>query len=163
MQVFDIIILLLLGLCLLKGVIRGVVHELFALAALVTAAFCAWHFGPWLAKETVRVLHTSPGFAAGAAAVLLFLLGLLLVVAIAMFLGSKGKLPQPWGATRVGGGLLGLFTGVLVLSVLLHGWSVKPIPQAMGPVLQRSQLTPPFVDLGAATLRGGARLFGPAS
>lgn len=162
MQVFDILILFLLGLCLLKGVIRGVVHELFALTALVTAAFCAWHFGPWLAKETVRVLHTSPGFAAGAAAVILFALGFLLVVAIAMFLGSKGKLPQPCGATRVGGGLLGLFTGVLVLAVVLHGLSVKPVPKALGPVLKRSQLTPPFVELGAATLRGGARLFGPS-
>ena len=162
MQVFDIIILLLLGLCLVKGVVRGVVHELFALAALVTAAFCAWHFGPWLARETVRVLHTSPGFASGAAAVIFFALGFLLVVVIALFLGSKGKLPQPWGATRVGGGLLGLFTGVLVLAVVLHGLSVKPVPRALGPVLQRSQLTPPFVDLGAATLRGGARLFGPS-
>jgi membrane protein required for colicin V production len=162
MQVFDIVILILLGLCLLKGVVRGVLHELFALASLLTGAILSWHFGPWLARETVRVLHTSPGFAAKSAAVLLFLLGFLLIVVVAMFLGHKGKLPQESGGTRVGGGLLGLVNGVLVLAVVLYGLLLHPFPQALGPVLKRSQLTPPFVDLGAATLRGGARLFGPS-
>jgi len=163
MQIFDVIILSLLGLFLLKGVLRGAVHEFFVLTGLVSGAFFALPFGPWLARKITGIVHLSSGFAAGTAAVVFFLFGSLLVVVISLFLGSKGKLPEPWGATRVGGGFLGLVNGVLILAVVLHGLMLHPFPQALGPVLKRSQLTSPFVDLGAATLRGGARLFGPAS
>lgn len=160
MAFFDVVILLLLALFLLKGALRGVVRELFSLAGLLTGAFLAFRFGAGLGIETARVCHLSPLFSTRLMYVVLFLLGIIGVALAALFLGRSGKLPEPGGASRVAGALLALLQGVVILAVALHGLALHPLPQAAGPALQRARLAPPFVELGGSAIHGAARLFG---
>jgi membrane protein required for colicin V production len=159
---FDVVILLLLALFILKGALRGVVRELFSLAGLLSGVWLACRFGGALGAETARVCHLAPLFCTRLMYVVLFLLGVVGFALLGLLLGRSGKLVEPGGALRVAGALLALLQGVAVLAVVLHGLALYPVPQAAGPALKRARLSPPFVELGGSTIGGAARLFGPA-
>lgn len=162
MAFFDVVILLLLALFVLKGALRGVLRELFSLVGLLCGVWLACRFGGALGAETARVLHLSPLFCTRLMYTVLFLLGVVSFALIGLLLGRSGKLVEPGGALRVAGALLALLQGVAVLAVALHALALHPLPQSAGPALKRARLAPPFVELGGSTISGAARLFGPA-
>lgn len=162
MAFFDVVILLVLALFILKGALRGALRELVSLAGLLVGTFLACRFGGALGAETARVCHLSPLFSTRLMYTVLFLLGVVSFALAGLLLSRFGKLPEPGGALRVAGALLALLQGIAILAVALHGLALYPVPQAAGPALKRARLAPPFVEFGGAIATGAGRSFGPS-
>jgi len=122
--VFDLIVLLIVGVSSLLGLLRGLLKELLSLVAYVLAFVAALWWGaqaavqlePWIAHALVRM---------GTAYGLVFLVALLLVGLVNL---AAGLLVQKTGLTPADRGLgllFGLLRGLLVVfvAVVLIGYT----------------------------------------
>lgn len=155
----DIAILGTLTLFFVKGVWRGLVRELCALAGVTAGAALAWYLAPSLGLSLGRLFHLEARNGIIAAGVLLFLVGILLFALVGLLLGKLANLPLIGGFNRVAGALLGLVEGVVVLAVVLCLLASNPFPKALAPHLRSATLAPPFVELGGTILQVGGETY----
>ena len=127
MTLFDYAVLIIIGLSVLLGVIRGLVREVLSLVAWVAAFFAASLFGGWLADALPAEMGTVElRLLAGYGGV--FLVALMLM-SIAAVLASKLVKAAGLGIEdRVLGVLFGAARGMLVVMglVLLAGLTALP-------------------------------------
>lgn len=115
MTVVDLIFVAVVGLSLLIGVWRGLISELLSLLSWLAAAYLAWRFHPLLMEPLARVI-TSPGLR-WAAALLLFFLGAVLVLALLSRLLLALLRHSPLrGTDRTLGGIFGVARGLLLVT-----------------------------------------------
>lgn len=159
MNFIDVMILIIIGVFLLKGLLRGLMKELCSLVGLVVGALLAFRFHGPLAEGMVAAFRLPASICVVLAFLAIFLLTLLVFGLIGMLLSKYVKLLYVGGLNRVAGGIFGLVQGMLILSVVMFGLSVSPLPEWGRLALADSTLTPPFVQLGERVFRGSWHLF----
>jgi membrane protein required for colicin V production len=158
MHLLDIAILLLLAGFVLKGLWRGLLRELCSLCGLFGGLFLAVRYHAPLAE----LLMESVDWPAQLCVVIAFVALLLLTV---IFFGLLGfvlsrfiKLLFLGGFNRVAGALFGLVQGALLLTLVLYGLSLSPLPPPLRGHFEQSQLAPPLVRFGATLLQQGRQV-----
>jgi membrane protein required for colicin V production len=117
----DVVVLAILGMALLRGLLRGAVREAFSLAALAAACIAVrWGAAPggeWLERSAPVDLG---GFGAQIAAGALIAMGSILVVALVGRTVRRGiRLAGLGMADRLAGGVLGATEGAIAAALLL--------------------------------------------
>jgi membrane protein required for colicin V production len=158
MNVVDMAILAVLGLFLVKGLVRGLLKELCSLLGLFGGLAVAMRFHPYLAEGLLKTFSMPRQLGVIIAFVALFLLTALIFAIIGFILSSFVKLLFLGGFNRVAGGLFGLLQGGAILILVLYGLSRSPLPESVQKPMLQSRLAPPLVEMGASLFRYG----GPA-
>lgn len=118
MNLLDIIILVILGIFIIRGLFRGLVQEILSLVAVVLAVYLASSFQylltPYLGKyiETEMVVN-------GLAYVLIFVGTILAFWLLAKLLKSLLDISMLGWIDRTAGGVFGAVEGVLISLILL--------------------------------------------
>ena len=155
MNAIDIAILVVLAVLLLKGLWLGLIQELCGLAGLGLGTVLAVRFHASLAESLPAWLSLPPWLASAACFMLLFLVTLLFFALLGLVLSRVLKLVFLGGFNRVLGGLFGLVQGVVVLALILYGFSLT---DWFKETRLASRLAPPFIALGEQILSGGRQL-----
>lgn len=128
MSAFDIIVVLVLVLTIVRGLMRGMVDTLFSLAAWVLA-FVLGKWGALLVAPMLPIAIENPAmryFAGFAVIFLVVLIGVLLLGhALTLLVRAIGL----GGADRVMGGALGLAKGLVILVGLTLAAGLTSLPQ----------------------------------
>jgi membrane protein required for colicin V production len=119
----DIAVATILGIALLRGLFRGLIREVFSIAALAGACIAvqvfAGRLADWLARATGAELS---GLTALWLAGTLLAVGSIAAVVLAGRMLRRGARWSGLGwADRAGGALLGAAEGALVVAILLAG------------------------------------------
>lgn len=114
MTVFDIIVVLVLVLTVVRGVMRGMIDTLFSLAAW-GLAFLAGKWGASMAAPLLPVGIENPAIRYFSGFVLIFLVVLIGVLLLGHALASLVKAVGLGGADKVMGGIIGFAKGLVIL------------------------------------------------
>ncbi len=161
MNVVDIAILVVLVVFTIKGLLRGLLKELCSLLGLVIGGFFAFHFHGPLATLLQESFKLPLKLAVGIAFFALFVGCVLFFTVLGYLLSRFIKLLFLGGMNKVAGGFFGLVQGCLLLALTLFALSLGPLPATLGPMITRSHLAPPFVQLGQFVFEGSRDLFSP--
>jgi membrane protein required for colicin V production len=114
MTVFDIIVVLVLVLTVVRGVMRGMIDTLFSLAAW-GLAFLAGKWGAPMAAPLLPIGNDNPAISYFAGFAVVFLAVLIGVLLLGHVLASLVKAVGLGGADKVLGGIIGLAKGLVIL------------------------------------------------
>ena len=154
MNGFDVTILIVLIGFLVKGLLRGLLKEVCSLAGLFVGAFLAFRYHGPLADALMKTIDVPADIAVVITFATLFLATMVFFLLFGFLLSKFIKLLFLGGFNRMLGGVFGVAQGILLLAVVLFALSLRPLPWDLDKPLKHSQLAPPFVDLGKATLEG---------
>jgi membrane protein required for colicin V production len=140
----DYLIIALMGLSALVGLVRGLVREVFSLAAWALAVWLGLRFSPDLAVQ-LETLIPVPSLRLGVAFVAIFLLGLAAGGLTGFLLGRLVAGTGLGGTDRLAGLVFGLARGVLLVSLLVLLAGFTPLPR--DPWWRASLLIPPFQSM----------------
>ncbi|MCF8067347.1 MAG: CvpA family protein [Desulfobacterales bacterium] len=118
MNIFDIVIIVILGFCLIRGIFRGLVKEVSSIVGVLGGAYAAYSYYPDMAKLLSRwifdpVIQNIIGF------LIIFSLIFFLISLLGIVIKYLMKIVFLGGVDRVCGGGFGLIKGVLISAVLL--------------------------------------------
>ena len=128
MTAFDIAVIVVITLSALIGVWRGVIREVFALAAWIAAVVCMFLFGGKLANM-LPIAQDTPWLRTLAGYTLMFI-GVFVVLSVAGFLFSK--VVNAIGLSfldRALGMMFGLVRGALIVVMLVFVAGATTLPQ----------------------------------
>lgn len=128
MTAFDHIFLIVMGLSILIGLMRGAVRELFSMTGWFLAFYCAniWHtqvltyLSPHISNETIQVIVAFIG---------IFLLVLLTASLLSLAITSLFKAVGLGGVNRLFGGLVGALRGLLLSATLMLLAGMTSLPK----------------------------------
>lgn len=118
MNSFDILVTIIVGFCLIRGIFRGLVKELSSILGVMTGYYVANSYYPQVAKFLSRWISVVDysrltGFLAVFIAVFLLISILGVIIKYLMSIAFLG-----W-ADRISGGVFGLIKGLLIASILV--------------------------------------------
>lgn len=148
MGLVDILILVILGIFLLKGVLRGLLREVCSLLGLVGGGLLAFYLHVPLSQWFLEMFHWPSQLCVTISFLLVFLLTMLVFGALGYLLNRFVVLALMSGLNRTLGALFGLAQGVVLLSLILFALSGTELPGDLNRQLRQSELTPPFSHLG---------------
>lgn len=151
----DVAILAVLAVLLLKGVWLGLIHELCGIAGLAVGSALAVRYHASLAEAVPGSLGIPPWLANAACFTLLLVAALIFFGLFGLVLSRLIRLVFLGGFNRVLGGLFGMVQGVLLLALLLYGFSLT---NWLKEERAAARLAPPFVALGEQMVAGGRQL-----
>lgn len=154
----DICILVVLGLFLLKGVLRGLLKEVCSLLGLVLGGMFAFTFHLPLAQLLQDSFDLPAQLCVWGAFLGVFLLVVFIFAVIGFVLNRFVKIVFLGGVNRVAGALFGAVQGVVILSILALALNSSVSPEVVRKKISASQLAPPFITLGEAIFRGSKEL-----
>jgi membrane protein required for colicin V production len=126
MNLLDILLILIVGVCFALGFWNGLVKQLASILGIVAGVVVAARLAPWLASAVQGRVITDPQVAHIAAYVFLFLLAALAVWLIGLLVRRLLKHAELGLTDRIWGALFGLVKGVvfcwaLLLAIVLMG------------------------------------------
>ncbi len=117
MNLFDVVIVVILCFCLIRGGFRGLVKELSAIVGVLGGFYAAYTYYPWLAAVLTRWI--SDAAYANVLAFLLLFCGIFIVVSVlGLIIRYVLNLVFSGWIDRVGGVAFGGLKGGLIVSVL---------------------------------------------
>ena len=140
----DYCIVGIIGLSGLIGLIRGLVREVFSLAAWGAAVWVGLRYGGDVGVYLEAAMPL-PSARAAVAFALLFVASLIVAGFVAFLLSKLIQKTGLSGTDRFAGLLFGIARGVLVVAVLVLLAGVTPLPE--DPWWKASKLIPPFQSL----------------
>lgn len=139
MNLFDIIVIVILGYCLIRGIFRGLVKELSSIIGVFGGFYAAYTYYPVLAKPLSKWIAN-----AGYLNILSFLIifcGVFIVISIlGIIINYLLKIVFLGWLDRVSGAMFGAMKGILIVSVLLIALTAF-LPKGT-PVIKDSLLSP---------------------
>jgi membrane protein required for colicin V production len=139
MNLFDIIVIVILGYCLIRGIFRGLVKELSSIIGVFGGFYAAYTYYPVLAKPLSKWIAN-----AGYLNLLSFLIifcGVFIVISIlGIIINYLLKIVFLGWLDRVSGAMFGAMKGILIVSVLLIALTAF-LPKGT-PVIKDSLLSP---------------------
>ena len=117
MNLFDILVSIIFGFCLIRGIFRGLVKELSSIIGVMAGYFAAYSYYPYLSKflsQWISVVAYSKiiGF-------LVIFIGVFLIISIlGVIIKYLMSIAFLGWADRVSGGIFGLIKGLLIVSIL---------------------------------------------
>lgn len=155
MNSIDIALIVLLALATLRGLWRGLIREVFGLAALIGGLVAALK----LSDTGAAVVGATTGLPPATVAAIAFV-GIFMLVHGGVSLVGFG-LDRVTGSTvrffsRLTGGAFGLVKGGMLLAFVLLFLDLFPVVPEIKPQLRESQLARPLVSLAETIVRVGA-------
>lgn len=163
MNLFDIAILLILAGFTLKGLWRGLLRELCSLFGLFGGVFLAVRYHAPLAELLIESMAWPETLCLVLAFVALLVLTMIFFGLLGFVLSRFVSLLFLGGFNRVAGALFGLVQGGLLLTLVLYGLSLNPLPPPIRGLFEQSGLAPPMVRFGGTLLQQGRQVLGPKS
>lgn len=144
MNPLDMIILIIMGFCMVYGVWKGLVRDLFSIVAVVVGFVVASRFYP-LGARLMGLWLNDHSLAKALGFLLIFLLGALAVAFCGWLVrGLFGLLSLGW-LDRMGGGIFGLLKGLFICAGLVMVLVAFLPPR--NTLLQGSRFSPYVVSL----------------
>ncbi|WP_394906515.1 CvpA family protein [uncultured Mesonia sp.] len=128
MEIIDIILILFLGFGLIRGLMKGFIRELAALAALILGLYGAVYFSHFAYTFIEEQFNLSPAYCqwlAYAATFLLIAVGILLVGKLLTKFASALALGL---LNRILGGIFGLLKAAFILSAIIYFFNQAVLP-----------------------------------
>ena len=125
---FDYAVLVIVGLSLLIGLLRGAVKEVLSLVGWVAAFFVANMFASYLAAS-LTPLNNNPALQTVTAYVVLFIATLLLVTLLKIALSELIKAMGLGGLDKLLGVFVGAARGVLIVLIIVLGAGMTTLPR----------------------------------
>jgi len=119
--VIDVVVLVILGLALLRGLWIGVVREAFSLAALAAAIFAFRALRAPVAEEIAMRTQWDPLIAAAAAGGAVVIAALVFVTLVGAIVRRIVRGAGLSFVDRLGGAVIGLAEGALIVGLALFG------------------------------------------
>ena len=148
LNLVDIVILVILGIFLLKGVFRGLLKEVCSLLGLVCGGLLAFYLHLPLAQWIMGMFHWPSQLCVTLAFLIIFISTILIFGALGYVLNRFVKLVLLGGLNRLAGALFGFLQGVLLLALILFALHSASAPDGVHQQLRGSELSPPFAKLG---------------
>jgi len=148
LNLIDIVILVILGIFLLKGVLRGLLKEICSLLGLICGGLLAFYLHLPLAQWIMDMFPWPYQLCITLAFLLVFISTLVVFGAIGYVLDRFVTLALLGGLNRLAGALFGFLQGVLLLALILFAITSASVPDRARKELQMSELSPPFAELG---------------
>jgi membrane protein required for colicin V production len=118
MNLLDYVVVLILSICLVRGIFRGLIKELSSLVGALSGLYAAYAYYPRLAQPLSRWI-SEPAYANISACLLLFVSIYILVSIMGVIIKYLMDIAFLGWADRIGGAFLGAVKGVLLVSVLI--------------------------------------------
>ncbi len=148
MGLVDILILVILGIFLLKGVLRGLVREVCSLLGLVLGGLLAFYLHIPLSQWFLEMFNWPSQICVTISFVLVFLVTVLVFGALGYLLNRFATLTLMAGLNRTLGAIFGLAQGVVLLSLILFALSSADLPADFNQQIGQAELAAPFSRLG---------------
>lgn len=148
MSLVDVVILVVLGLFLLKGVLRGLLKEVCSLLGLILGGLLAFYLHLPIAQWLMDMFHWPSQLCVALGFLTIFISTILIFGALGYALNRFVKLVLLGGLNRLTGALFGALQGVVLLSLILFAMNSASLPEGVRKQLKRSELSPPFAELG---------------
>lgn len=160
MSYIDIGILGILGLFLLKGVLRGMLKEVCSLLGLTLGGVFAFTFHLPLARTLRDFWNLPDQLCVWGSFLAIFLLVVIIFGILGFVLHRFVRLVFLGGINRLAGALFGLVQGIVLLSMIVLALNSSVVPKSARAMMRESQLAPPFETLGASIFTGSRELIG---
>ncbi len=148
MGLVDILILVILGIFLLKGILRGLLREVCTLLGLLSGGLLAFYLHVPLSQWFLEMFHWPSQLCVTISFLLVFLLTVLVFGALGYLLNRFVTLTLMMGVNRILGAIFGLAQGVVLLSLILFALNAADLPGDLNQQLHQAELAPPFSRLG---------------
>ncbi len=148
MGLVDILILVILGIFLLKGVLRGLLREVCSLLGLVVGGLLAFYLHVPLSQWFVEMFNWPSQLCVTISFLLVFLLTVLVFGSLGYLLNRFATLTLMTGLNRILGAIFGLAQGVVLLSLILFALSSVELPGDFNQQIRQAELASPFSRLG---------------
>lgn len=145
-MIIDVVAIVLLGLLLLRGWLRGFVREAMDLAGLLVGIVLAFRLGPAIGGVVAAMAGVSDGVARViGGTIVLFAVGIAAALVTAA-VERRFRMPGLNYANRAGGAGLAAAWGVFLATALLTLGVVLPMPPAVAEQLDASAVTRTLTD-----------------
>ena len=139
MNLFDIIVIVILGYCLIRGIFRGLVKELSSIIGVFGGFYAAYTYYPVLAKPLSKWI-TNAGYLNILSFLIIFCGVFIIISILGIIINYLLKIVFLGWLDRVSGAMFGAMKGILIVSVLLIALTAF-LPKGT-PVIKDSLLSP---------------------
>ena len=145
----DIAIIVVWIIFLIRGIWRGLLREICSLAGLILGAVLAHNFSASLGKILMETFGVPQVVSSISAFLAIFLVTVMLFGLLGSLLSKFVKMMFLGEVNRLAGGLFGIGEGVVLVAIALFvTTSVISTPRFLQPLLEKSELATPLVELG---------------
>jgi membrane protein required for colicin V production len=130
MEITDIVLLILIGAFAVRGLIKGLVHELFGVAAIIAGYVVAYKYSLTVGS-LFKSFDLSEKSLSALGFVIVFIVTYLIVMIVAVFISKIIKNVSLSEVNRGGGMVFGAFKAAVILSVILTSF-VSFMPKDSG-------------------------------
>jgi membrane protein required for colicin V production len=152
----DVVLVVILAGCALRGWWRGFFRECFGLMALVLGIAAALRFTAAGDAALQPHVHLPAPVAAGVAFVVIFVVVNSLINVVGVLLNRLAQTAAMSLISGVGGALLGAGKGVVVLAFVLLFLHLFPVGTALDQRVMGSSIARPLVGIASNAIRIGA-------
>ena len=150
MSPIDITILVVLSIFAIKGLMRGLILEVFTLAGFILGYLLALREMSTLVGLIENLVHLPPLFVSALSFLVIFIGVVLLVRWLAKLIKSVANATLIGWLDKGGGAAFGLFKGALVMSLVLLLIGLLPLPKEMTQEQERAKLVGPVRSVAPA-------------
>lgn len=157
MKPVDVVLVVLLATCAIRGFWRGFFRECFGFVGLIGGLAAALRFAHGGAVELARYVDL-PGTAGSAVAFIgIFMVVHTLTNLIGLLLGRVASTATLRGVNRLAGALFGVGKGGAVLAFVLLFMHLFPVVPFLDEQIRESRIAPPLISLAGNVIRAGQR------
>ena len=160
MNIFDIIVVIILAYCVIRGIFRGLLKELSSIIGVFGGFYAAYTYYMMVARPLSRwISHT--GYLNLVSFLIIFCIVFLVISMVGVIINYLLKLAFLGWFDRLAGALFGAVKAILIVSVLLIALTTF-LPKG-SPIIKDSLLSPPhrfyFRENGQSGLRRNKACF----
>ena len=148
MSPFDILAIVILCFCLIRGFFRGIIKELSSIIGVLAGAYAAYTYYPYVAQYLNRWI-SSPNYLNLLSFVLIFCVVFLVIGILGVVIKYLMNIAFLGWVDRLFGTIFGFSKGVLIVAVLLFAFTTF-LPK--GTPLLKQSLIAPYVTIVTDTM-----------
>ena len=118
MNLLDIIIIVILGFCLIRGIFRGIVKELASIVGVVAGLYAAYTYYTYVSRLLTQWISNS-GYRNILAIFLIFCLVMIFIGVLGILIKYALKIAHLGWFDRICGAGFGSIKGILIVSVII--------------------------------------------
>lgn len=151
MNPFDMVIVVILGYCIIRGIFRGLIKEVFSAVGVLAGFYVAYFY-----HESVSLILsewiTAPAYLHIISFILLFCIVFLIITMIGLLIRFIIKIALLGVIDRIFGAVFGGFKAVLIVS-LVYVLLITFLPQGGRSMVIESKLAPQVHAIGKGIVR----------
>jgi membrane protein required for colicin V production len=139
MNPLDVVVIVILGFCLIRGIFRGLIKEMSSIVGVLAGFYAAYTYYPWPAKLFSRWVENS-GYQNILGFLIIFLMVLLIVGILGIVIKYVLKIASLGWLDRICGAGFATVKGILIVAVIILMLTTF-LPKG-APIITESLLSP---------------------